>query len=150
MPNKKKYIPPINVAVKAAEVFKKLEDEGFNEVDTLVLEKESGWHEQYAIFIADFDFDLDDFGDVEEGPYVTPASFDEHRFKKDFLSYLKKEFPGCKINVSYQGKEFEIIGPQYEVFYKLHFDAIEEGSSKNDGHWIFPPPAKPKRTYKRA
>lgn len=147
MPNKKKKTSPINVAEKAAKVFDKIYKEGWNGINVMDGEKESCWHEQYAIFVLQFDTDFSSwFNDAEDNKYVEPARFDEHRFNKEFLDYLKKEFPGCKINVSYQNKEFEIIGPQYDAFYNKYFDDLEAGEMLNNGHWVF---KKPKRTYKR-
>src|SRR3990167_8736867 len=115
----------MNVALKASQILDKLEEEGFNEIPTYNVDKESIWHEQYALFVLEFE-DMNDYESYnDDNQHFIPAQFDEHRFQNDFIKYLKKEFPNCSINVSYEGKEFEICGPKYKSFFRKYADQIE-------------------------
>lgn len=139
----KKKIKTFNVAEKASEVFDKIYKDGWNGINVMDGEKECCWHEQYAIFILQFDTDFGSwFNDAEDNEYVRPARFDNYRFSKDFLKYLHKEFPGCKINVSVNDTEFEICGPKCSEFFDKHRDTLEdiEDTRPDGGHWVFQTP----------
>ena len=112
----------LNVATKAIEVLDKLQKSGFGGLDVLNIKKEGVWHEEYAVFILNFDFPIYDEPDT---PYTT-HSFDEDGFNSDLMYHLEFEFPKCKINFSKGCSEYEIIGPKYKSFYKKNFDAIED------------------------
>lgn len=134
----------MNIALKAYEILDKLENEGFNEIHIYSIEKESVWHEQYAIFTLEFKtFDYFDSGDdLGDNPYIIPQSFDEDKLRNDFLTYLGTQFPKCKINISYEGKEFEICGPKYKSFFRKYADKLEYLSDLG-GHHLFIHDARP-------
>lgn len=68
----------------------KVQSEGFNGVKPLYLERESGWHDAYALFYIEFE---DKEPDISE----------------EFIEYMEELLPGCEINV--RGFEVEVIGP---------------------------------------
>ena len=111
----------MNIAEKAVELIKQLGKEGFNGVGVDFYEYESVWNKHYAIFIMAFDT-------YNDGDYI---SFDRDLFDSDLMRCLEKLFPKCKIN--YQGScdEIEIIGPDYDKWYKKNADRLEKFENDN-------------------
>ena len=122
----------MNVAEQADKFLKTVEN-GFNGVPVVTLQRESIWHEQYAIFVLQFDTDMDRYGKSE---YHT-QSFDYGAFERDFNKHMKKFFPNCKINYSEGCFEYEVCGPKCSEFFKEHSDKLEELELDRDGHLVY-------------
>lgn len=121
----------MNVAEQANKFLDFVKD-GLNGIQVIDLRKECTWHEQYAIFILQFDT----YGDGDLPPY---HEFNLHQFEQDLDKCMKSFFPDCEINYSSGCFEYEIIGPKYLTFAKKHADALEEFECIEGGHKIFVP-----------
>lgn len=109
---------------------------GFNGIKIDYIEKEGIWHQEYAIFLIGFRFPLIGFYDEEESEYITPKRFDGRKFNNDFISWMEKQFPGCKMKYYPACDELEICGPNYSAFYEQNEDALEELAG-TPGHKIY-------------
>ncbi len=106
----------------------------FNEV-SVGFDKESIWHDQYAIFVAEFD--ILGGGFYDEGPYVE-VIVNEKQLAKDFKQLLQNNLPeGSTIQHHSSCNEWEICGPKYKEYYAQIQDALEDAYDKVNGHAIF-------------
>ena len=124
-----------NIAESANELLDALKIGSFHGVKASSIQREGVWHEQYAIFLIDWNFGVD----FTEPSEYRDNSFDEDRFNDDFEKCLKKQFPGADISYNQYCNEYEIIGQHNEAFYAAHKDRIEELCDSVDGvpHWVF-------------
>lgn len=115
----------LNVAEQAIKFLAEME-KGFNDIPVGNIECECIWHKEYAIFLLDFEFDLD----IPDNPYVT---VDYAQFHYDLQKYMQeKYFPNCQINYSSGCHEWEIIGPNQKEFHKTHEQVLEDFSWKKE------------------
>lgn len=107
---------------------------GFRGVKVQRIEKESIWHPEYAIFILEFQIPLTGmfFERESDSDYAKKAWFDEDQLKKDIENHIKQNFRDCDVQVHYEGREFEIIGQNYQAFYDHYQDQLEEKHMKDD------------------
>lgn len=82
-------------------LLKKVEKEGFRGIKPLYLERESGWHDAYALFFIEF----------ERGEPDT---------SEEFVDYMEELFIDCEINV--RGFEIEVIGPDFYIEEDNYYD----------------------------
>lgn len=82
-------------------LLKKVEKEGFKGIKPLYLERESGWHDAYALFYIEFE---DKEPDISE----------------EFIDYMEELFADSEINV--RGFEIEVIGPNFYIEEDNYYD----------------------------
>jgi hypothetical protein len=121
----------MNVAKSVGEFLDKLHS--FNGVRIEYIDRESTWHEQYAIFTIGFDIYP---GFMDETNEYTEVIVDERKLYKDFEQALRKVVGECKIKHYPSCNEWEIQGPKCKAFFKEHADALEELAMK-EGHTVF-------------
>lgn len=125
----------LNVAKKANEIILKFrEDQYFNDIMILSINRESTWHQEYALFYITFYFPTYDFEPSSEYEEVT---FNYDKFYDDFESYLKSEFPNCYININKRLGEYEIIGPNNSEFVKNNFEDLEDIACNHNGYYLY-------------
>jgi len=107
---------------------------GFRGVKVQRIEKESVWHPEYAIFVLEFNIPLVGFMSYQQSDceYCHREWFDEEQLKDDFKAHVESQFPECEVNVSYQGREFEILGRNNKEFYNHYQDQLEEVYMQDD------------------
>lgn len=113
----------IDIAKKSVELIHNINKNGFNGVGIENYEYESVWNKHYAIFVITFDTYFESDNEYNR--------FDLDLFEHDFLVYLKELFPKCK--VTYQGSchEVEIVGPNYDKWYRKNADRLEKFENDN-------------------
>lgn len=112
----------MNVANQANAFLKEIRKSGFGGLKVLRIEKESIWHEQYAIFMLEFNIPIIDAPHCE---YCT-SEFQYEEFYDDLLEKIKTEFSGCEVTFNKYTHEYEILGPFHKEYYFAHQEALEE------------------------
>ena len=108
----------------------------FNNIRVRIV-PERVWHNEYAIFTAEFDNPIfNEFYNEDFYNEYVELEFNEEKLIDDFRKNLEANLPNCKI-VHYPAcDEWEIMGPNYKEFHKANLDKLEELAMK-DGHHIF-------------
>lgn len=86
---------------KVEKLLKKIEKEGFKGVKPLYLERESGWHDAYALFLIEFERDEPDISE-------------------ELIEHIEELCEGCEVNV--RGYEVEVIGPDFYEEEDAYYD----------------------------
>ncbi len=106
----------------------------FNEV-SVDFDKKGIWHDQYAMFIAEFDLFGAHF--YTDNPY-TEVIYDTTRLIADFRKVLEENLPAGSTIEYWSGTgEWEICGPNYKKYYKQIQKKLEMAYGKVNGHAIF-------------
>ncbi|MBP9778625.1 MAG: hypothetical protein KBD25_05550 [Rickettsiaceae bacterium] len=88
---------------KVKKLLDKINEEGFKGIKPLYLERESGWHDAYALFFIEFELGEPDTSE-------------------EFIDYMEELMPECEINV--RGFEVEVIGPNFYMEEDNYYDYI--------------------------